>query len=451
MRAGRARRRSGSLWALLVVGLVAPTLAGAEWTTSVALSAHGVDAQQPRVAVAADGDAVFTWTRSDGANDLVQARARSAAGTLSAVQTLSAAGQDAFNAEVAVDADGDAVITWQRFDGTHFRVQARARSAAGTLSAVQTLSAAGQHASHPEVAVDADGDAVFTWLRFDGGNYRVQARARSALGALSGRQNLSPGGKDALLYPQVGVDADGDAVFTWTGFHEGDYRVQARARSAPGALSGVQNLSPTGQDASFPQVAVDADGDAVFSWTRSDGANDRVQTRARSSAGTLSVVQNLSDPGQPASDPQVAVDADGDAVFSWTRSDGANDRVQARARSSAGTLSVVQNLSNPGQPASDSQVAVDADGDAVFTWTRSDGANRLAEARTRSAAGALRPLLSLRRRAGRVRPPGLGRRKRRRRRRLAALRRGHQPDPSLSRTVGSPFVGNLLGSDWLSS
>ena len=34
-------------------------------------------------------------------------------------------------------------------------------TADGTLSAVQTLSAAGKHASAPQVAVDADGDAVF--------------------------------------------------------------------------------------------------------------------------------------------------------------------------------------------------------------------------------------------------------------------------------------------------
>ena len=134
------------------------------------LSAAGENATAPQVAVDADGDAVFTWARFDGADHRVQARARSAAGTLSAVQTLSSAGQDAGRPQVAVDADGDAVLTWLRSDGTNYRIQARARSAAGTLSAVQTVSAAGQDAFDPQVAVDADGDAVFTWQRFDGAN-----------------------------------------------------------------------------------------------------------------------------------------------------------------------------------------------------------------------------------------------------------------------------------------
>src|SRR4051812_18977958 len=83
-------------------------------------------------------------------------------GFLSAVQTLSDAGQSALFPQVAVDADGDAVFTWRRDDGSGnfccFRAQARARSAAGTLSAVQTLPTGGRDAFDPHVAVDPDGD-----------------------------------------------------------------------------------------------------------------------------------------------------------------------------------------------------------------------------------------------------------------------------------------------------
>jgi hypothetical protein len=327
---GRATGLSASLCALLAVGLLVPTLAGAAWTTPVNLSASGQPASQPQVAVDPDGDAVFTWRRFDGANNRVQTRARSAAGSLSSVQTLSDPGQNATFPQVAVDADGNAVFAWQRFDGTNSRVEARARSAAGTLSAVQTLSKSGQNASAPQVAVDADGDAVFTWSRFDGTNFRVQARARSAAGTLSSVQALSDPGQNATE-PQVAVDADGDAVFTWTRSDGTNNRVQARARSAAGTLSAVQTLSASGQNAFNPQVAVDAGGDAVFTWLRFDGANFRVQARARSAAGTLSGVQALSDAGQNAFGPQVAVDTDGDAVVTWQGFDGAQHRIQASA------------------------------------------------------------------------------------------------------------------------
>ena len=299
----------------------------------------------------------------------------------------------AFQPEVAVDADGDAVFTWTSFDGANFRVQARARSAAGALSPLRTLSGAGQSAfglTGPQVAVDTNGDAVFTWERSDGTNGRVQARARSAAGDLSPVQNLSPAGEEGSS-PQVAVDADGDAVFTWVrgqggpGAHRGEdptFPIRTRARTAAGALSAVQNLTLPGQNGSRPDVAVDADGDAVFTWVQFGGQSDgALLARARSAAGGLSAQQTLSASGNLSAVPQVAVDANGDAVFAWERKDGSLiSRAQARARSAAGTLSPVQTLSTGGQNALGAQVAVDATGDATVTWQRSDGTRQRVQA-----------------------------------------------------------------------
>ena len=336
------------------------------------LTPSGQDAGVPQVAVDADGDAVFTWALFDGTSTRIQAQARSAAGTWSAVQDLSDPGQSAYAPQVAVDADGDAVFTWQRSDGTDTRIQARARSATGTLSAVKTLSENGRSANTPEVAVDPGGDAVFAWERVDRqGFVRIQARARSAGAPWSSVQNLSDPGHDAYS-PKVGIDRDGDAVFTWVrsdGINQ-DHWVQARARSAAGALSAVQDLSDPDHNGFPPQVAVDRDGDAVFTWSHWDGANFRVQARARSRSGTLSAVQPLSDNGRNAGEPQVAVYPDGNAVFTWQRPDGPGFvRIQARERSATGTLSTVHNLSDSGQHAFYPQVAVDPGGDAVVTWT----------------------------------------------------------------------------------
>ncbi|MDQ3990775.1 MAG: hypothetical protein M3245_00490, partial [Actinomycetota bacterium] len=174
-------------------------------------------------------------------------------------ETLSAAGQNADQPQVAVDADGDAVVVWRRFDGTNLRIQARRRSKTGALSPVQTLSAAGQSAYDPQVAVDADGHAVIVWLLFNGANYRVQARRRSATGVLSPLQTLSDAGQDAYE-PQVAVDPDGHAVVVWRHLDGTNYRIQARRRSAGGALSPVQTLSVAGRNSLSPQVAVDQDG-----------------------------------------------------------------------------------------------------------------------------------------------------------------------------------------------
>jgi hypothetical protein len=72
-RAERANGLPAWLCALLVVRLLAPTLAGAVWAAPVTVSGAGEDASSPQVAVDADGDAIATWMRSDGTNTRIQA------------------------------------------------------------------------------------------------------------------------------------------------------------------------------------------------------------------------------------------------------------------------------------------------------------------------------------------------------------------------------------------
>ena len=86
--------------------------------------------------------------------------------------TLSGRGQDAFQRAVAVGANGNAIVTWTRSDGSGLRAQA-VRSAAGVPGTVKTLSADGSHATDPD---DASGDGVISHERSDGNDFRIRAR-----------------------------------------------------------------------------------------------------------------------------------------------------------------------------------------------------------------------------------------------------------------------------------
>lgn len=371
------------------------------------LSGAGRNALLPHVAVDGDGDGVAVWRRRDGTGPCsnfgcfrIQARARAAAGTLASVQTLSPPGQDADHPQIVIDTDGDALVVWERNDGIGpcssqgcILVQARSRSAAGTLGAVQTLSPAGppNGAVAPEVAVDADGDALVVWRRADSttdcggfGCFRIQARARSAAGILGPVLTLSPAGEDASD-AQVAIDAEGDALTVWNRFDgtgpcssDGCLRIQARARSATGTLGPVQGLSATGRNGVLPQVAIDADGDALVVWRRLD--DSAIQARTRSAAGVLGPVQTLSPAGGNSIGP-VAMDSDGDAVAVWTR----DGKIQARTRSAAGAFGPVQTLSAAG--AGEAKIAVDSAGDALAVWRFGPPEGGGCCARVQAAAG----------------------------------------------------------------
>jgi hypothetical protein len=160
---------------------------------------------------------------------------------------------------------------------------------------------------------------VFTWLRFDGNRDRAQGRTMTSAGALGATFTLTPSGPSARD-PQVAIDASGDAVFTWQRFEGDADRIQARTRAADGTLGAIVNLSTAGQDAYAPQVASRDNGDRVFVWLRFDGTNDRVEARTMSAAGALGAVQTVSAAGADAKTPQVAIGAtSGPAVATWER------------------------------------------------------------------------------------------------------------------------------------
>ena len=206
---------------------------------------------------------------------------------------------EAFAPQIAVDSDGDAVFVWTDFDGANPRIRASSLSAGGVFGPARYLSLPGEDASEPQVAVDLDGDAVFTWVRFDNGVNRTQSRAMTAAGALGPVQNLSPAGV-ATECPQVAVDSDGDSMISWTaeqGTPIRPFTIQARARNGAGGLSAVQTISLPLTDLSCSDVGVDSGGDAIFTWSRLQDGDFRAESRSRSAAGTLGSRQTLSPPG----------------------------------------------------------------------------------------------------------------------------------------------------------
>ena len=300
---------------------------------------------EPQVAIDAHGIAIFTWQSFDGVDWIVQVRRRTLGGGLSPIRAVSAQARDAFSPQVGVDADGDAVLGWRRFNGDYWIVQARTRAADGTLGSVQNVSGRGESARSQRLAVDSAGNAVLVWDRDDGSVSTAQMRSRSADGTLGPIQDLSPAGGSATE-ARVTVDPDGDAVFAWQRLLPGssDYVIEARGAAAGGALSPVQQLSALGGDAFLPEVAGDASGNAIFTWQRSNGSDFIAQARGRAADGMLSAVQDLSPAGQSAFDPQVAMDSGGGAVFTWKRPEGEGTAVETRRRTALGALGPIQAL-----------------------------------------------------------------------------------------------------------
>jgi hypothetical protein len=390
-RRARTRERASTLVgaALILLAVVVPAAAlttPTAWETPVDLSAAGEDAWYSQVALDPAGNAIAVWARasSGGANPIVQAAVRPAAsGIWEPPQDLSAAGQPTTFPQLGVDAAGNAVAVWVGYSGITPIVQAAIRPAAsGVWSAPQQISAIGERAENPQVAVDPAGNALAVW---QGGN-GVRAAARPAGGVWQTPEDVSAGG----YFPQVTLDETGNAVAVWQTPNPPESIVQAAVRPA---VSGVwqepEDLSAAGQHACCAQVASDPPGTAIAVWVRSNGTNPIVQAAVRPAAsGVWETPQDLSAAGQNAREPQVAIDPAGNAIAIWDRWNGATWIVQAAVRPEAsGAWGTPTDVSGACEYAEWPQIALDGAGDAVAVWERWNGT-------TWTVSGAVRPAAS---------------------------------------------------------
>jgi hypothetical protein len=177
-------------------------------------------------------------------------------------------------------------------------------------------------------------------------------------------------------YPQVAVDAVGNAVAVWGQWDGTRWNIWAnRYEAGTGWGSAVLIETDNSGNAVHPQIAVDVAGNAVAVWYQSDGTWENIwANRYEAGTGWGSAVLIETDDSGSASGAQVAVDGAGNAVAVWDQLDGTRYNIWAN-RYEAGTgwgSAVLIETDNSGS-VSEPQVAVDGGGNAVAVWYQNDG------------------------------------------------------------------------------
>ena len=304
------------------------------------------DQLYPATAMDADGDFVIVW-ESQGQDDMpslsqgIYGQRYNAAGspvggeflvntTTAGAQTLPA---------VAMSPGGAFVVAWEGGDAAVQKgVFARRYDAAGVPQGGEFLvnTTTANQQENPTVAMDADGDFVIAWQSFGqdhplpGTDYGVYAQRFNAAGVKQGGEFLvNQFTQDHQYFPSAGMDHAGNFVIAWHSIHQGPgdtSQVYARRYGADGAaVTGEFRVSTrfdTSTNASNPSVAMDADGDWAVAWTsvgpEPQGALGVLVKRYGAAGGALftEVLANTQ-PGRNQRLPSVATGAGGDFVVVW--------------------------------------------------------------------------------------------------------------------------------------
>lgn len=366
---------NGSIWANRFVP-------GTGWGTATLLENDNGPgtADSADVAANAAGDVVAVWQQGDGTRYNAWAN-RFVPGTGWGVATLlESENGNASNACIGLDADGNAVAVWSQWPSTggdRDNIWARGYvpgSGWGTGTLIETGDAGpGENA---DVAVDAAGNAVAVWYQSDGTRDNIWVNHFVAGTGWGIATQIESNDLGNARNPQVAVDAGGNAVAVWYQSDGTRYSIWAN-QFATGSGWGTAALIEDNDvgDAFSARLAMDTNGGAIVVWYQSDGTRDNVWANRfipGNGWGAAELIETDNVGGVFGA--TVTVDAHGNAVAVWSQSDGTRNNVWANrfvSGSGWGTAGLVE-TDNAGS-AHSTQIAVDASGNVIAVWSQSDG------------------------------------------------------------------------------
>jgi hypothetical protein len=377
--------------ALLLIPAPPPQPQVTAWSgaSTAEISAESTD--QPHVAYNASGHAMAVWTQFDGAVTSIWASKFDQPSNTwrKAALVEQITGGSAVGPKVSVDADGNALVVWQQrvtsgasqwsIYANHYRIST------GTWATAEPIEfgVAGD-AVVPTVVVDVSGNGLAVWRQFDGSQFNIWAARYNGSTVSWGTPTLleadDTGNADA---PQIAMDANGNAIAVWSQKVFAWNSILSNRFDASTGSWGTATLVENNDtnNAKFPEVAMDAAGNAVVVWEHWENRPDKgfigpsriASNRYSVGAGTWGTPVFVDADPRIGKFPDVTMDGAGNALAAWTQGD---DAMANRFDAGTGTWGtpVLIETNNVGPEGVERvRIAADTAGNAIAVWDQFDG------------------------------------------------------------------------------
>jgi hypothetical protein len=328
------------------------------------------------VVMDADSNALAVWSFSWVETDIVSRKSK-ASGEWDPQQTINDGGGEAFDPQISMGADGSAVAVWQQSDGTRYGIWSnRYTRLDGWRTYAEPTETSTGDATNPQVAVDAQGNAIAVWVRSSGTRLDIWSNRYTPSNGWGSAGRIETEDEGDARNPQVAVDAQGNTVAVWEQSEGTRLDVWSNRYTPSNGWGSAGRIETEDEgDASSPQVAVDAKGNAIAVWEQFDGARYGIwSNRYTPSRGWGTAEPITPNDATDALEPRVAVDPRGNAVSVWRQSGTTGHGIWSnRCTPSAGWGSAERIDSNHPGARSAPRVGIDANGEAMAVWSMSGG------------------------------------------------------------------------------
>ena len=298
------------------------TASNGSWSTATEIASwEGGGLAPEQVSTSISGHyAAVAWAQGTSSNrELFQVIYKH--GVTPEPQILEYNGEPADQIRVQVDSNGNAITVWRQNDLSAHRIYFnRFRDATQAYSEPTILDTIGDGGSWPQIGFDAEGNAFALWKQWNGLQFRRFDVETNSWGTAVAVQTTP----DDLWNSQLAVDEEGNALVTWVAGNWSSPTVHARRFDAATGEWGTTATLNAGGTSLDDAISISFDGsNAVAAWVQSDGSGGHDVYAARMSNGTWSAAQLLDTRTESPRQVRTAIDAHGRATVLWVQGDGA--------------------------------------------------------------------------------------------------------------------------------
>ena len=348
------------------------------WQTATLIeSGFTGSALDPQVAINAAGDVMAVWTQSSGPQNDIWANRYTPKTGWEVVELIETNNRgDTRFPQIKLDAAGNAVAIWQQSNGSRYEIWANRYVAGvgwGVAERIDTENLG--HANLPQLSMDGQGNVIAVWYQHDGTRNNIWANRYVSGKGWDAAERIENSDTGGAKNPQLSVEDGGAAIAVWEQVDDKNSRYDIWANQyVPGSGWGKATLVETNDagDANHPRVSVSG-GSVLAVWLQFDGsvasiwANDYV---AGSGWGKAVPITNWGQGFGLSHYPQIAAGGSG-ALAVWHQWDGTRNNIWANRYlpgSGWGKPELIE--TNDTETAYAPQIAVDADGNALAVWSQ---------------------------------------------------------------------------------
>jgi hypothetical protein len=317
--------------------------------------------------VAAEGDEVFYSRSVDGGH------------TFSTPVLISTNSQISFDSFMTIDSAGNLYAVWGSVviqDGTERLFFSKSTDHGNSFSVPISITPSAQVPDFPALAVDKDGNIVLSYVEFSGNVVRLfETRSADGGATFSSPAQVSTNSQNVEDEPSVAFDSKGGAYIGYNALQAGLNSVFV-AVASDGRNFSTTSMIPTSVNAFAPNITVDRSDNVYMTFYNRFGTNpdfnrEVMVSRSCDAGNSFSPPVNVSNnPGQ-STFPHIVADSRGVLSMVWEDDTNSDQQNILLARSSDGGLTweTPMNVSADSGFSQEALITTDSSGNLLISWT----------------------------------------------------------------------------------